>query len=119
MDKRFQKMVLTCALIVYALVMIVGAIIPNPEDVPLFAGNTKYFHLIGFIILSLMVFRTLQLYKVRRKNTLSIVLLVFFIVLTEVLQLFVSTRHFSLYDMLIDMIGCAVGWGLYKLIYNK
>jgi VanZ family protein len=119
MHPKSQKKLLTAVLIVYALVMIVGAIIPNPQDVPVFAGNTKYFHFIGFAVLSLVVFRTFQLYKIKYKNTWSMILLGFFIVLTEVLQLFVSTRHFAFFDMLIDLSGCVIGWALYKLVYKN
>lgn len=117
MDKKHQKWLLTSLLVVYALIMIIGAIIPNPQDVPVFSGNTKYFHFFGFIILSVIIFRTFQVYKTN--NVWPIFTLAAFIVLTEVLQLFVKTRHFAFTDMLIDAVGCLIGWGLYKWIYSK
>jgi VanZ family protein len=119
MNKKYQKTLLTTILIVYALAMILGAIIPNPEDIPVFSGHTKYFHFFGFIILSIMIFRTFQLYDLKRKNYFSIALLALFVVLTEFLQLFISTRHFAFTDMLIDASGCLIGWGLYRWIYSK
>jgi len=119
MKKKSQKVLLTLILIVYALIMFIGAIIPNPQSVPVFAGHTKYFHFFGFMILSLIMFRTFQLYNIKYKNTWTIVLLAAFIFLTEFVQLFVSTREFAFTDMLIDAAGCLIGWGLYKWIYSK
>jgi VanZ family protein len=122
MDKKYQKIGLTCILIVYALIMMIGSIIPNPEVVPVFSGNTKYFHFFGFIVLAAIVFKTFELYKFRYKKTLSSIVLMLFIVLTEVLQLAVSTRHFSYKDMLIDLAGCIIGFLIYKAsswIYYK
>jgi VanZ family protein len=118
-NSKYQKTLLTSILVVYALAMIIGAVIPNPQDVPVFAGNTKYFHFFGFIILSLIMFRTFQLYNIKRKNLWTVIALSVFIFLTEFLQLFVSTRHYSYLDMLIDASGCLIGWGLYKWIYSK
>jgi VanZ family protein len=114
-----MKIVFTVILVAYVLLMIVGAIIPNPQDVPIFSGNTKYFHFLGFLVLSMMVLKTLDLYSCKHKNWISAVLLAVFIFLTEFLQLFVSTRHYSYWDMLIDLGGCILGWGLYKWIYSK
>jgi VanZ family protein len=121
MDKKYQKTVLTCILIVYAFIMIIGAIIPNPEGVPVFSGNTKIFHFLGFIVLSVIVFKTFELYRFKYKKTLSSIALIIFIILTEVLQLLVHTRHFSYKDMLIDAAGCLIGFVIYKIIlrYNK
>ena len=119
MNKKFQKNILTTILIIYALVMIIGAIIPNPSAIPVFSGNTKYFHFLGFIVLTIMVFKTFELYKFKRKSMLSIIMLIVFIILTEVLQLFISTRHFAYTDMLIDFFGCLIGWGIYRWIFFK
>ena len=119
MNKSHQKILFTAVLVCYVLLMIIGAIIPDPQDVPVFAGNTKYFHFFGFILLAIIVYKTLNLYKCKHENLLAVVLLAVFIVLTEVLQLFVSTRHFSFFDMLIDAAGCAVGIGVYKWILYK
>lgn len=119
MNKKSQKTVLTLILIVYAIIMMIGAIIPNPQDIPVFAGHTKYFHFFGFILLSLIMFRTIQLYNIKNKNTWTIAILAVFIFLTEFVQLFVSTREFAFTDMLIDAVGCLIGWGIYKWIYSK
>ncbi|MGV8086491.1 MAG: VanZ family protein [Candidatus Woesearchaeota archaeon] len=119
MIEKHQKSILTCILIVYALIMIVGAIIPNPTNIPVFSGNTKYFHFFGFIILTAMIFKTFELYRFKYKNILSIIAVFGFIILTEILQLFISTRHFSYTDMLIDLSGCIIGWGIYKWIFSK
>ncbi|MGV8172515.1 MAG: VanZ family protein [Candidatus Woesearchaeota archaeon] len=119
MDRKHQKILLTCILVVYALAMIAGAIIPNPSDIPVFSGNTKYFHFFGFIVLSVITLRTFDLYRFKHKYILSILALLFFVFLTEFLQLYVSTRHFAYTDMIIDIGGCIIGWGLYAWIYSK
>jgi len=99
--------------------MVVGAIIPNPQDVPVFSGHTKYFHFFGFLLLTVIMFKTLDLYNCQHKNVLAIVLLAIFIFLTEFLQLFTATRHYSYWDMLLDAVSCLIGWGLYKWISYK
>ncbi|MGV8141097.1 MAG: VanZ family protein [Candidatus Woesearchaeota archaeon] len=119
MERRYQKMLLTSLLVVYALIMIIGAIIPNPQAVPVYSGNTAYFHFFGFLVLSVLIFRTVNLYNIKYRTFWSFFLLVLFIMLTEVLQLLVSTRNASFADMLIDIAGCLVGWGLYLWMYSK
>ena len=119
MNNKSQKILLTWILVIYAIIMIIGAIIPNPQDVPVFSGHTKYFHFFGFIILTFIMFRTFQLYRIKNKNLWPIILLAVFIFLTEILQLFVSTRHFAFTDMLIDAAGCLIGWGIYRWISYK
>lgn len=119
MKTTHQKTILTILLIVYVIAMIIGAIIPNPSDIPVYSGNTKYFHFFGFIVLAIMVFKTFELYKFKHKNILSVILLIFFIILTESLQLLISTRHFAYTDMLIDAAGCLIGYGLYKWIFSR
>ena len=116
-DKKHQKVILTCILVVYAMIMVIGAIIPNPQDVPVFSGNTKYFHFFGFIVLSVIAFKTFELYKFKYKKTLSSIVLIIFIITTEVLQLAVKTRHFSYGDKLIDAAGCVIGFFIY-IIYK-
>jgi VanZ family protein len=118
-NKQYQKTLLTIILVGYVFLMIIGAIIPNPSNVPVFSGNTKYFHFFGFIVLSIMVFKTFELYRFKYKNTLSIISLMVFIYLTEILQLFIGTRHFAYTDMLIDATGCLVGYGVYRWIFYK
>jgi VanZ family protein len=119
MDDKARKTILTVVLVLYVIAMIIGAIIPNPGAIPVFSGNTKYFHFIGFIILAIIILKTLELYKFKHKYILSAIALVFFIYLTESLQLFVPTRHFLYTDMLIDAAGCIIGWGLYKWIFFR
>jgi len=119
MDKKSLKILFTVILVLYVILMIVGAIIPNPQDVPVFSGHTKYFHFIGFLVLSIIVFKTLELYKCKHENWIAAIMLAAFIFLTEFLQLFTTTRHFAYTDMLIDLGGCIIGWGLYKWISYK
>ena len=119
MDKKHQRIILTVGVAAYVILMIVGAVIPNPDSVPVFSGHTKYFHFFGFILLSGLVFRMLELYNVKRKELYSFTSLALFIVLTEFLQLFVITRHPLFTDMIIDGIGCLIGYGVYRIIFRK
>jgi VanZ family protein len=119
MNIKSQRMLLTLILVVYAIIMIIGATIPSPQDVPVFSGNTKYFHFVGFIILALLTLKTFEVYKFKHMYILSSITLLFFIFLTEFLQLFVSTRHYAYTDMLIDVGGCIIGAGLYLWTYFR
>jgi len=119
MDKRHLKVLLTSIFVVYALIMIIGAIIPYPEDIPIYSGNTGYFHLFGFMVLSVIIFRILDLYEIRYRTFWALFLLALFITLTEVLQLLVSTRNASFVDMFIGIAGGLIGWGLYAWMYSK
>ncbi|MFH1174396.1 MAG: VanZ family protein [archaeon] len=119
MQRTQQKLIFTLILSVYVLFMIVGALLPDPSLVPLFSGNTPYFHFFGFVVLAFITFKTVEFYECKHNVMLSASILLFLIVLTEVIQLLVSTRQFSLTDMLVDAGGCIVGGAVYSWMYSK
>jgi VanZ family protein len=117
-----NKTILTIILILYAALMIVGAVIPNPSSIPLYGDNTKIFHVLGFIVFAFLLFLTFSSYKNKYYYSYAIAVLLVFIYLTELLQLLTKSRHFSVYDMLIDIFGALIGilaYYTYKNLRNK
>jgi VanZ family protein len=122
MKKRTLRIILTSVLLIYAFAMVIGAAIPNPSAVPGFSSHSSYFHFFGFMVLSIIAFKTFELYNIGRKSRFPLAaaaILLFLILLTEFLQLFVATRHFSVMDMLIDVCGCVIGWAVYRWIFYR
>ena len=99
--------------------MLFGAVYPHPENIPGFGGNTKYFHVLGFLVLSIIVLKTFDLFKFKHSYMLAILFILIFSILTESLQLLVPTRHFLYTDMLIDIAGAVVGIVAYRLLLHK
>ena len=117
MKQKHQKMLLTFMFILLFCTMIFGALTPNPSIIPLFSGNSEYFHFFGFMVLTIMIFKTFELYSIKHEILIPIVTLISFSVLSEVAQIFISTRHFSYKDIIINLSGCLIGYLVYSGIF--
>jgi len=119
LNEYAQKVLLTIVLVIYIGLMIFGAAYSKPQDIPVFSGHTKYFHFFGFGVLAILVLKAFELYKFKHKLVLSAIVVVLFAIFTEYIQLFTVAREFAYTDMLIDVAGGILGWGLYKWIFSK
>jgi|GEM_PF-4782899 len=119
LSERSQKIWLTVILIIYIGLMIFGAAYSRPQDIPIFSGHTKYFHFFGFAVLAILILKTLEIYRFKQKILLSAIVVVLFAIFTECMQLYVATREFAYTDMLIDVAGGILGWGLYTWISSR
>lgn len=118
-NTQLQKRWLLVIIVLYVCLMIFGAVYPRPQDIPVFSGHTKYFHFFGFAVLAILLLKLFELYKFKHKTLLTAIIIIFFAIFTETMQLIVPNRDFAYTDMLIDTVGGILGWGLYKWIFYK
>ena len=114
-----NKKVLLMLTILYACLMLFGAVWPNLGGIQALKDTIKVWHLLGFMVLAILILKTLESYKYRRKYTFSGILCIIFIYFTEWVQTFSPTRHFMYTDMLIDLCGVILGFLFYKFVLYK
>jgi len=116
-DKVQQKLFLWI-LIVYVVVLMIGAVITIPKGVV--TGNTdKYMHFLEFFGLSLIIVKTLQVFRAKLPYIMGFVVSCIIGLLSEIVQLATITRTFSVYDLLADLIGIIVGLVFFRLVVSK
>lgn len=80
----------------------------------------KIAHFTEYFILGVLV---CNLFKIYNKNIIiGIILCILYALSDEVHQLFISGRHFAMFDVLIDSIGVIIGHIIYKvclIIFKK
>ena len=116
MEKRHA---LLWILIIYLILMFIGAIITVPSDFKMVSNNDKLFHFFEFFVLAIILFKTLQAYKFKRLYLLGIFLGFVFMFLSELIQGFTPSRSLSYYDFLADAIGFIIGIGVFRWIFYK
>lgn len=99
-------------LFIFYLIFLIGILIPSP----IIKSNIKNIdilvHFSYLFFLSLLTFPLINLY-------ISLISLVTFSFLTETLQIFISTRDFSLKDFSSDLVGIVLALLIYKFILKK
>ncbi|MGV8162107.1 MAG: VanZ family protein [Candidatus Nanoarchaeia archaeon] len=114
-----NKYVLSGALVLYVLILFIGAIISIPADLSIVNNNDKLIHFLEFFILAILLLKTLQAYNLKNIYALSIIIGVVFMVLSEVMQSFIPNRTFSYYDFIADIAGFTCGALIFKWMYFK
>jgi VanZ family protein len=118
MKDNAKKTVFLFILIVYVIILIIGALITIPDNSG--AGNNdKLMHFIEFFGLSLIIVKTLQLYNVKFNYLLTFFISCFLALISEAVQLATINRTFSIYDLLFDIIGIITGLIIFKLVVSK
>jgi VanZ family protein len=106
-------------LIIYVVVLFVGAIISIPSNLEIVSKNDKLIHFFEFLILAVLLLKTMQAFNVKHIYLISVVLGLVFMILSESVQTFAPDRVFSYYDLLADVAGFIVGVGVFKWIFFK
>ena len=106
---KLIRIILICALIVVTFF----ATVPL-EILKLLPNNDKIIHIVIFFILAILVDYSFPETRFGFKSSLF---LFSFGLLIEVIQYFIPSKHFSLYDLGADCIGLAIYW-LIMLIFN-
>jgi VanZ family protein len=107
------------SLTVVALTLIPGEQIPN---VPVF-GIDKLVHI--FIFGLMMTLTAVGLYKssfytsIKRPTLIAVVYSIGFGMIIEFIQPYIPGRSFSLFDILANVMGVALGYGLYVFLRRK
>lgn len=98
-------------LVAYALLMFYYAIIPLniPLDIP-FDSKRLLYHFLEHIIFGFLLFNATRNYK------RTLVLGLFYSSLIEVIQLWVPTRVFDLYDLSANLLGLLIGLFIFSKV---
>ena len=105
------KTISMVCLLIYIAIIFYFALLPA-NDVPgsLFNINSLILHFIEYIGLMLITSITLICWSNSRIITKSLILGFIISILTEIVQIFVPTRCFSLIDVLVNILGCLSFW---------
>ena len=77
-------------------------------------------HFIEYFIFGMLLFNTLNNYKIKKKFILSIIISFTYIVLDEIHQIFIPGRAFEILDIILDLLGATISiYILNKFIYKK
>lgn len=114
-----KKLWMTVILVVYIIVMIIGAIITTPGDIKAVNNNDKLLHFMEFYVLSIILLKTLQVYDFKHHYIIGVVVALLFIPVSELIQMLTPSRSFSYYDMLADLLGVIAGLVAFKLGVSK
>jgi VanZ family protein len=90
-----------------------------PSGLEPVASKDKLLHFTEFLAFSLILFNVLQVFKVKKIYVSGLMTCVVFIVLSEVVQMFVPNRTFSYLDMLADFAGVIVGTAVFTWIFYR
>lgn len=104
-----------------ACLIIVALLLPSSSfsSIPSLVGIDKFAHLALFFIFSLSYI--LEYRREKEKSPpflLSILIMILFILGSELLQLFTTSRHFEWFDMLFDLAGASAAFAL-STIFNR
>jgi VanZ family protein len=120
-ERKYKVLGITAVLVLYIALLFVGAVIKVPAEISSITNGDKIIHFMEYFILALVLFKSLQLYKLKKINiyVLGIIIGIVFMLLSETVQLFVPGRSFSFYDMLADFMGFIIGMGVFKWIFFR
>lgn len=100
-----KKIIFTVILVIYAIAMVAGAALEKAASLPINVGNDKILHFTEFFILMLILLKALSHYNFKRHYIPALLIATGFAVFTEVIQIWISYRSFSVYDLVADMAG--------------
>lgn len=99
-------------LFIFYLIFLIGIIIPSPVIKSNIKNVDILIHISYLFFLSLLTFPLINV-------SASLLILTIFSFLTEIMQIFISTRNFSLKDFLSGLIGIILAFLIYKFILKK
>ena len=119
MNKKLKKAVITAALVIYLIILLIGAFFINPAGESSPNGSDKLLHFIGFLILEILLLLTFIYYKLNNKYLATFLIALGIGLISEVVQLAIPGRQFSLLDLAADAGGIALAmvltWSFSKL----
>lgn len=119
MIRKYKFTILTAILILILLLMPTSdfddGTVSFWDMIPYF---DKIVHLCMFGFISLVFASEKHLHKIKKYAVLNIVILVFFAVITEILQRLTGYRTFDVFDILADTSGIVIGTILMSKLFK-
>lgn len=110
MNPKTWKTLLSIALIVYFIAIIALAVLPGVAETGTKFASDKVWHFTEFLIFGLLLLFTSFFFKLQDKYLSCMVIAMFVILVSEIVQIPVTGRTFSVKDMIADMAGVAVAF---------
>ncbi|MBW2990798.1 VanZ family protein [Candidatus Woesearchaeota archaeon] len=114
-----KKVIFTLIFFLYFIFLIVIIAVPGvgdfiPENVAMVKGFDKIVHFFEFLILTLILARAVDFYELKHKLLknkflIIVVIAVFIAVISELIQIPIPRREFSLLDLGADALGILAG----------
>jgi VanZ family protein len=119
MNKKLKKTIITAALVIYLIILLLGAFVINPVGESSPKGSDKLLHFFGFLVLEVLLLLTFINYKLNHKYLATFLIALGIGLIIEVVQLSIPSRQFSLLDLAADAGGIALAmvltWSFSKL----
>lgn len=100
-----KKLILPTILLIYIAAMGFTLFTPSPGNIPLPDGSDKIIHFAEFFILTILLTLTFSVFGFEKKILLTAALAITIAVASELIQIPIHSRDFSLLDLLADMLG--------------
>lgn len=108
------KHILSIILVVYFFAMIALAVIPtlsNYADTNILSQD-KMVHFAEFFIFTFLLLMTLSFYDVKDKYLIGFTVALLVVIVSELIQIPIASRSFSIKDMIADVAGVIVAMGI-------
>ena len=100
-----MKKAIIWALVAVYIVLIIFASSYTGLSKQFISANDKILHFIEFFILSLILFLAFKASGAKYPYVLAILIAISLGILTELIQIYVPGRSFSIYDIIADILG--------------
>jgi len=104
------KYALTGLLVLYLVAMFMLAILPHLGFIKGVSENDKILHLTEFFVFTILLIATLSFYDIKDMYLIATVSVLSIILISELIQIPVVGRTFSLQDIIADMTGSATAF---------
>ena len=111
-----QKPFFTLILALYIIVMVVLSFLPGLGILGSIAKYDKALHFVEFFVLTLILLKSVTFYNFKNKLVIVLMSALVIVVISELVQLWVPSRSFSLWDMVFDILGISLALLVKKLI---
>ena len=100
-----QKPFFTLILALYIITIVVFAFLPGLDILGSIAKYDKALHFVEFFVLTLILLKSVTFYNFKNKLVIVLMSALVIVVISELVQLWVPSRSFSLWDMVFDILG--------------
>lgn len=110
-----MKKLFTAVLVLYVLGIIVLTVLPNFSS----GRYDKVLHTVEFYFLTLLMLKTLSLYRLKYNVFITGIMVTVIAVASEYMQLLIPTRTFNYWDMAVNFAGMAMAYGAYIMFSDE
>lgn len=114
-----KKIIFTLVLLAYTALLFYGALSVELSPEPVTPGFDKVLHFVSFLVLSVLLFLTLDAFGLKWKPVLCFLIAMFLGLIIELAQRGIPGREFSLLDLAADFIGVVLGLILSMIFFKE